>query len=264
MLRRYLPFLVLIAVVFGAATAAWRFDDSAEAAGPHRIIVPNLAGDSAPPRAQPTPTPTPTPTGGAPNGTPNGPELWVLITLTIAAREPAIIAAGLPPVQIFASARARLPTALSGPITVTGTVTVSQHPETLGPCRWPRTFTKPDFRMTVYHSGDLSILAGVDGPEWYYIIECFDPDRGWVPVTRFPEFGVEGIQYYLQYALAAYRTAEGVRLPTQVYTGYPSGAVGCLKRSAVLNQTAFNADVEVEIWVYQPGYPGGCLLPLLP
>ena len=249
-------FLVLAGLT--AFVVSQRTNNDAAAAGSFRVIVPNVASDSAPSRLQPTPTPTP---GGGPT---YDSERWVMIALTIAAREPAIIAGGLPPVRIFASARARLPTVLEGPVTVAGTVTVSPHPDTPGPCRWPRTFTKPDFKMTVYHSGDLSVLAGVDGPEWYYGIECYDPDRGWVPATRFPEFGVEGIHYYLQYALAAYRTAEGVRLPTQVYTGYPSGVVGCLKRSAVLNETAFNADVEVNVWVYQPDFPGGCLLPLLP
>ena len=262
-IRLAVAIFLVLAGLSAAFVASQRTSNDAAAAGPFRIILPNLASDSAPAGLLPTPTPTPTPTPLPGGGPAPSNEQWVLITLTIAAREPAIIAAGLPPVRISASARARLPTVAGGQITVTGTVTVSPHPETPGPCRWPRTFTKPDFKMTVYHSGDQSILAGVDGPEWYYIIECYDPDKGWVPVTRFPEFGQEGIQYYLQYALAGYRTAEGVRLPTDVYTGYASGS-GCLKRWAVLNQTAFNADVEVNVWVYEPGYPGGCLLPLLP
>ncbi len=250
-------FLVLagIGAVFVASQGA---SNGAAAAGPFRIIVPNLAGDSAPPSAQPTPTPTPTPIGGGPNA----PERWARVDMTITARELAATASGLSPIQIYASASVRLPTALDGPITVTGTVTLSPHEVDSAGCTWTRTLTNPNFTMTLYYSGDLSVLAGVDGPEWYYMVQCPGDPRPPPPV-RFPAFGVEGIRYFLQYALAPYRTTEGLRLPTQVYTGYPSG-VGCLKRWAVLNQTAFNADVEVDVWVYEPGYPGGCLLPLLP
>jgi len=67
----------------------------------------------------------------------------------------------------------------------------------------------------------------------------------------------------LQYAMQPYRSGNGLRLPTDVYTGYPGGS-GCLKRWAQLQGSAFNGDAAVDVWVYEPGYPGGCLLPLLP
>lgn len=235
----YVSFLVLLVVSACAASSGV----SPTGASPSALS----GGVSA------TPSPTPI------EGPTSEPELWVMIHMTIAAREPAIIAGGLSPVQIFASARARLPTVLDGPITVIGNVTVSPHPNAPPECSWPRTLTKPDFKMTVYHSGDLSILVSVDGPDWYYTILCPAP----APPIRFPAFGEEGIRYYLQYALEPYRTGDGVRLPTDVYTGYPSGS-GCLKRWAQIQASAFNADVQVDIWVYQPDYPGGCLLPLLP
>lgn len=203
------------------------------------MIVVNVASDSAPARPQPT----------------YDTERWVMIAITMTVWELGVTDTGTSPVRIFATARARLPTVLEGPVTVTGTVTLAPYENRPDDCVWTRTVTNPNFKMTVYHSGDLSVLVGGDGPEWYYMIQC-DEDPP-VRSAQVPFF------LLLESALLPYRTTEGVRLPTAVYTGYYSGS-GCLKRSAQIQGSSVNADVEVDVWVYQPDYPGGCLLPLLP
>jgi hypothetical protein len=184
--------------------------------------------------------------------------------MTINARELAATSTGLSPIRIHASANARLPTVLEGPVTVTGTVTLSPHETDEAGCVWTRTLTNPNLKMTVYYSGDLSVLVGFDGPEWYYTVQCPDPDNPPPFPIRIPAFGAEGLRYFLQEALQPYREADGVRLPTSIYTGYAPGVSGCQKRAAVYNETAFNADVQVVVHVYQRDWPGGCLLPLLP
>jgi hypothetical protein len=131
-------------------------------------------------------------------------------------------------------------------------------------CTWSRTFTKPDFGMTVYYSGDLSVLVAFTVPEWYWTVWCpQDPPKP-PAVFRFPGAGAEfSFGYYLGLPLGFPAGGGPLGIGTNIYTGYFSGS-GCLKRWAQLQGSAFNGDAAVDVWVYEPGYPGGCLLPLLP
>lgn len=247
------PILVIVVVLLvgiSAALSASNLEDrDAVAAGNWRLIVPNLARDAA----LPAPTATPAPT--------YDPERWVNIQLSITAHELAVAETGLMDIHIEASISAKIPTVLEAPVSVIGSATITSHAADSAGCIWTRTITKPDLKMTVYHSGDLSVLLGIDGPEWYYMVQC--PGDPTPPPLRVPQFGTEGLRYFLQYALEPFRVAEGVRLPTDIYSSY-AGGQGCLKRSASYSRSAFNADVFVGVYVYQADYPGGCLLPLWP
>lgn len=186
-----------------------------------------------------------------------GAELWVNIQMVITAKELAVSSTGLSPIRIETSSSQRIPAAGEAPTVVTEAASVSPHEVDEAGCVWTRTFTKPNLEMTVYDSGDSSILAGVDGPDWYYQVQCPGDPRP-PPPFRMPAFGSEGLRYFLQYALAPYRVTEGLRLPTSPHTGGP----GCVQRSATISGSAFNADVEVHVFVYQADVPGGCLLPV--
>jgi hypothetical protein len=211
---------------------------------------------SAPP-SQPTPTPTP---AGAPAANKN---LWVTIAITLNAKEPALTEAGTAPIEITASATARLPTAESGPVTVTGSVTMADHapdPE----CTWSRTITKPGFEMTLQDSGPASVTAAFSGPEWAWTMTCPDPPRA-PAAFRFPQFGAFQFGYYLEHPLGL--TPGPVRIPTDIYAGYAPGVSGCLERWAVLTgSSSLSGDAEVDVWVYEAANAagGGCLLPLIP
>ncbi len=156
--------LVLVVLVVGAGTSLIAFEgpsNDAAAAGRWRMIVPGLARDAA--RATP-PLVTPPPTYDS--------ERWVNIQLVITAHELAITGTGTSDIRIEASLSARLPTALDPPSLVTGQAFITPHQTDDAGCVWTRTFTKPDITMTVYYSGDLSVLAGIDGPDWFYMAQC--------------------------------------------------------------------------------------------
>jgi hypothetical protein len=237
--------LLLLVGVSAALFVSERTGNDAAAAGGFRIIVPNLASDSA--RAAPPPTPTPAPTSDS--------QRWVKIFITITAEELAVTSSGTLPVRIFATADAPLPGVLDTPTPVTGTFTISPHGTDSAGCVWTRTITQPNFTMTVGHSGDLSILASIVAPEWFYTMRC----PGNPAAFRFPDFGEEGLFYFLQQVMSPYRVGNSVRLPTDV-----DSSGGCLKRSATFRSSSFNGEAQVDVYVYQKDWPGGCLLPLLP
>jgi hypothetical protein len=217
----------------------------AAAAGAFQIVVPNIAADVVAARPRPTPT-----------AAPFDSDRWVNIQMNITAKELAVGPSGTVEVPIVVSASAKLPTVLEGPVTVTGTAFVQPHVVDSAGCTWSRTFSNPEFKMTVYYSGDLSVIVSADGPDWYYDVICPPSSR----TVRFPASGSVPLRLYLQYTMAAYRVADGVRLPTEVISETP---ISCLKRKGTFNQTAFNAHAVIQVYVYQPGFPGGCLLPVL-
>lgn len=187
-------------------------------------------------------------------------DLWVNIQLSITAHELAATDTGTMDVPINASISGRIPTSGQAPVIVTGNAFVGPHgPDSAG-CTWARTFTNDVLKLTVYPSDPASVEVGLEGPDWYYVVQCPGDSS---PATRIPAFGDEGLRYFLEYALWPDHTANGVRLPTAVYAS-PTGGSGCIKRSASYTTSAFNADVFVGVFVYQPDYPGGCLLPVWP
>jgi hypothetical protein len=214
------------------------------------------------PSAQPTPTPTPSPTPSptlTPAGvSPSDPELWVNIQMSIEAQELAVSASGQSPILISTTSSGRIPAAGEPATVVTGLASVTQHAVDDAGCAWTRTFTKPDLEMTVFDSGDSSVLVGVDGPDWYYMVQC--PGNPPPPPLRSPAFGEEGIRLFLQTVFSNEREADGVRLPTSPY----AGGAGCVKRSALIRRSSGFADVTVSVFVYQANVPGGCVLPISP
>lgn len=239
--------------VGGVLVFIQRHGSDAAAAGPFRMVVPGIAADSAPGAANPTPTPTPTPPPGP--GSPE--ELWVKVDITVEALELAVGPSGTMPVNIFATAQGRMPSATDLPILVTGTFTISPHGTDAAGCTWTRTITKPDFELIIYHSTGLSVRADLEVPEWYYTLQC---PKG--PPVRVPAFGEETLFNFLLELMAPYRVGDGVLLPTPIYQGY-ANPPGCLKRSATFTGTTFKGTTTVDVYVYDKDWPGGCLLPLL-
>jgi hypothetical protein len=233
-----------------ALVAVQSENNTASAADSFKIIVPNVAADSA--LARPRPQPTPTVAFDS--------DRWVNIQMNITAKEAAVSASGQVDVPISVAANAKIPTVLEGPITVTGHAFVQPHVTDSAGCVWSRTFTNPDFKMTVFYSADLSVIASVDGPEWYYIVQC-PGSSGQLPPVRFPLSGSIPLYGYLQTTMGAYRVGNGVRLPMDVISEFP---ISCLKRTRTFDESAFNAHAVIQVYVYQPDFPGGCLVPLLP
>jgi hypothetical protein len=242
--------LLLAAVGAGLVLLAATTSSLGEAADrPHRRFVPGLAADSA--RA-PTPVPTPFP---API---YDTDRRITMFFEIDAKELAVSGTGFTIVHISANVSAPLPTADQPVVTASGTFTIAPHPGDAVGCTWTRTLTKDTFKVTLFQTTDLSIVANLEAPEWYYIMTC-PTDGGRTPPLRFPAFGEEGMFYFLQELMAPYRQGLGVKLPMDVVSEFP---ISCIKRHGLFQQgpTNFTDGASVEVFVYQPDFPGGCLL----
>lgn len=250
--RQLLGLFVLAAGLTTFVIAA--SEGPARAAGKWKLIVPGVAADSARP-----PAPTPTPVFDS--------ERWVRVEIRIRALELAATGTGTLPVLIHATAEAPVRGALDAPVTVTGDFTITPEGTDAVGCTWTRTDASSDFKMTVHYNpaGNLDVLLGLVSPEWHYTVTC--PGAG--VVTRSPAFGEEGLHLFLRDLMQPYLTNEvpnGVRLPTLV-SDAASGLGPCIKRSAYFKHSGIQANpAEVAVWVFQPGYPGGCepALPPLP
>ena len=251
MVIRFAGFVLLVAAVGGMFLGTWRGRNDTLAATQHRRVVVGLAADSA--RAPSAPSPTATPQFDT--------DRWVQVSIRVRAKEIAATANGSLPVLITAVATAPLPTVLDTPAQVTGTFSITPEGVDHGGCDWVRTDTQRDFKMTVYYTDDLSILASMVSPEWFYTVIC---GRG-APPLRSPNSGQESLFLFLRSVMDSYLTKEvanGVKLPTIVVSGQ-----GCVKRSSLIEGMAPQAElVQVFVHVYQPDYPGGCniVLPALP
>jgi hypothetical protein len=222
---------------------AGRRDYPVGAAGKWKLIVPGVAADSARP-----PAPTPTPVFDT--------ERWIRVEIRIRALELAATGSGTLPVLIHATAEAPMRSALDPPVTVTGDFSITPEGTDAVGCTWTRTDASSDFKMTVHYNtaGNLDALLSFVSPEWHYTVTC--PKVG--VVTRSPAFGEEGLELFLRDLMKPYLTNEvpnGVRLPMTV----ASGGEPCIKRIAYFIGYGIQTNpAEVAVWVFQPGYPGGC------
>lgn len=238
----------LIAVVIGG-----REDGPATAAGKWKVIVPAVAADSARP-----PAPTPTPVFDN--------ERWIRVEIRIRALELAATGSGTLPVLIHATAEAPVRNALDAPVTVTGDFSITPEGTDAAGCTWTRFDESSDFKMTAYYNsaGNLDVLLSFVSPRWYYTVSCPKTDV----ITRSPASGEESLELFLRDLMQPYLTNEvpnGVRLPMTV----ASGEEPCIKRVAYFSGRGIQTNpAEVAVWVFQPGYPGGCdpagLPPLAP
>lgn len=257
---RWLFLVVALALSAAAVTAAlWGADEPATAAGGWKLVVPNVAADSA---RRPTAVPTPTVSFDS--------ERWVRIEIRIHALELAATGTGTLPVLIHATAEGRLPGAFDAPVTVNGTFTITPEGSDEVGCNWVRADSSTTFKVTFHYNaaGNLDALLGIVSPTWHYNITC---PNGFT--FRSPAFGEEGLETFLRDLMQPYRTSEvanGVRLPMTVVSA--PNQPPCIKRSANFTGTGIQTrPAEVGVWVYQPDYPGGCnpqldefLAPLLP
>jgi hypothetical protein len=214
----------------------------------HRRFVPGLAADSAPaPTATATPTPIP--------GPGSGPGLYVALFIDIDAKELAVSGTGTTIVPMSAFVLdVPLPTAQAPMVTAIGTFTIAPHPDDHpdgAVCTWTRFFASDIFGVTFNDTGDLSVMATLQAPEWHYTMTC-QSASGSTPPVRFPAFGEEGLFLFLQEAMAPYRQGSGVRIPMDAVSG------SCIKRQEEIFVPASTGDVTVKIWVYTKP----CLLPL--
>ncbi len=246
--RFVLP-LLLVSIGIGLAALAVALPNAEAADRPHRRYVPGLAADSAP-------TPTAVPTAFPPPIFDT--DRRITMFFEIDAKELAVSGEGTTVVHISANVSAPLPTVDQPVVTASGTFTIAPHPPDAAGCTWTRTLTKDTFKVTLFHTTDLSVVANLEAPEWYYIAQC---PKG--PPVRFPAFGEEGMFYFLQELMAPYRQGVGVKLPMDVVSEVP---ISCIKRHGLFQQgpTAFTDGASVEVFVYQPDFPGGCLLPVGP
>jgi hypothetical protein len=234
----------------GIATAivllvARQLPGDASAAGKWKMIVVNVAADSAPP----APTATP----------PFNTDRQIAMLIELEGKELAASGVGFTLVHMTATVSAvDMPTALDPVVTATGTFSIAPHPPDSAGCTWERTMTKDTFKVTFYYTQDLSIVADMETPEWYYTVQCPAPGA---PPIRFPAFGEEGLFHFLREIIEPYRQGNGVRLPMDVVAEVP---VSCIKRHFKVErpETSFTGFISVEVFVYQPGFPGGCLLPI--
>lgn len=248
-------FTLLVIASIGAALAVMRQADNGAAAGNWKIIVVNVAADSGRGRPQPAPTPV------------YDHERWVNIQLNINVGEPAISETGLAAVSMTTDAIARHPTEDEPVVTVRGTFNITPHPGD-DECTWTRTITKPELNVTFYYTGGgLPVEVSFDGPRWHYTVVCSDPDN---PIRlRYPESGEFRFEYYLIEPLRTWRTANSnevaFRFPVNFATDWETS---CIKRSGdfsgkgIPGALTHNGRVRVEVRVYEPHFPGGCLLPL--
>lgn len=240
---RQLVGMLVFAAGLIAVVIAVRESGPVTAAGKWKLIVPAVAADSARP-----PAPTPTPVFDT--------ERWIRVEIRIRALELAATASGTLPVLIHATAEAPVRNAFDPPITVTGDFSITPEGTDAVGCTWTRTDASSDFKMTVYYNsaGNLDVLLSFVSPEWHYTVTC--PKVG--VVTRSPAFGEEGLELFLRDLMQPYRTnevANGVRLPMTV----ASGGEPCIKRVAYFIGYGIQTNpAEVAVWVFQPGYPGGC------
>jgi hypothetical protein len=246
--------LVLVSIGIGLAALAVALPNAGEAANlPHRRFVPGLAADSArAPTAVPTAFPTPI----------FDTDRRITMFFEIDAKELAVSGTGTTIVHISANVSAPLPSVEQPIVTASGTFTIAPHPGDAVGCTWIRTLTKDTFKVTFFQTTDLSIVANMDAPEWYYTMTC-PTDGGRTPPLRSPAFGEEGMFYFLQELMAPYRQGLGVKLPMGVVSEVP---ISCIKRHVLFQQgtTNFTDGASVEVFVYQPDFPGGCLLPVGP
>ncbi len=242
-IRIGLALALLVAGLGAASLWAQRMSDDAVAAapaavGPHRRHVAGLAADSAnPPAEQPTP---------AFDG-----DRWVRINIRIQAHEGGVTSTGFKIVPIFATADAPLPTALQSPATVTGQFELTPEGVDAVGCTWTPVFKKLGFTMTVYHSGDLDVLATIVSPEWHYAVTC----PGYPGEIRSPASGEESLFLFLNELMTPYRTTVNpvpVRLPTGTDLFHPP----CVKRLNHFETDSATGHAEVWVHVYQPDFPG--------
>lgn len=151
-----------------------------------------------------------------------------------------------------------LPTAQAPTVTAIGTFTIAPHPddhpdaETV--CVWTRSFASDIFGATFFDTGDLSVMARLQAPEWHYTMTCQAPG-GSTPPVRFPAFGEESLFLFLNEAMMPYRQSIAdpeVRIPMDAVSG------GCIKRQKEIVVPASTGDVTLKILVYTKP----CLLPI--
>lgn len=231
--------LVALAVAINAGRAEDR---------PHRRYLPGIAADSAgAPTATPTPTPIPGPGAGSARR--------IAMFIEIDAKELSATDTGTTTLHISAQVFAPLPSVDQPVVSATGTWTIAPHPPDEAGCTWTRTVTKDMFAVTFFQTADLSVVANMDAPEWHYTQLC----PAGLSFT-YPKFGEEGLFHFLLELMAPYRQGAGVKLPMDVVSEVP---ISCIKRHGLFEQgsTEFTDGASVEVFVYQPDFPGGCLLP---
>lgn len=242
--------VLAIAGVTAGLVVSLRSDDGEVAAQvQHRRIMPGLAADSA----------------VGPVGTPPtfDTRRWVRIYIRVNAQEIAATLSGTLPVQISAIAEARIPTVLEPPSVVDGTFLITPEGTDSKGCSWDRTITPTTpnkFKLSVFPSGDSSILASLESSEWFYTVTCLLPSGGTTPPIRSPAIGAEELTGFLSEVMQPYREGDRVRLPTQLV----DDPGGCVKRSVQFAGSNVRASVIIWVYVYQPDFPGGCDLPIPP